>query len=349
MSMTLRDRLLRYGISGGADNVVANAGAGGATFATDDIAGVHHPYAKLEFGDPDTATKVADATGQRVPVKVGEALPAGSNNIGDMDVLTLPAGSVAAVTAKTADYDTGAGTDTVPMFGVALPASGGAVAGGTSTNPVRTDPTGTTTQPVSAASLPLPTGASTEATLATRLTEADFDSKAGALTETAPATDTASSGLNGRLQRLAQRLTSLIALLPAALTGGGNLKVAVVESTATVTTAPTATKVDDAAFTPAVDPVLVIGAEADETAADSVDEGDAGALRMTLARALHANLRNASGTEIGTAGAPVRTDPTGTTAQPVSAAACRSRPARRPRRRWPRAFRSRTSTARPGR
>lgn len=32
----------------------------------------------------------------------------------------------------------------------------------------------------------------------------------GGLTETAPATDTASSGLNGRLQRIAQRLTTLI-------------------------------------------------------------------------------------------------------------------------------------------
>lgn len=39
----------------------------------------------------------------------------------------------------------------------------------------------------------------------------------GSLTETAPGTDTASSGLNGRLQRVAQRLTSLIALLPTAL------------------------------------------------------------------------------------------------------------------------------------
>jgi hypothetical protein len=39
----------------------------------------------------------------------------------------------------------------------------------------------------------------------------------GALTETAPATDTASSGLNGRLQRVAQRITSLIASLPASL------------------------------------------------------------------------------------------------------------------------------------
>jgi hypothetical protein len=48
----------------------------------------------------------------------------------------------------------------------------------------------------------------------------------GALTETAPATDTASSGLNGRLQRIAQRLTSLIALLPASLTALGFLKTA---------------------------------------------------------------------------------------------------------------------------
>ena len=54
---------------------------------------------------------------------------------------------------------------------------------------------------------------------------------------------------------------------------------------------------DDAAYTPGTSKLLVIGAEADETGADSVDEGDAGALRMSLARGLHANLRNASGTE----------------------------------------------------
>jgi hypothetical protein len=39
----------------------------------------------------------------------------------------------------------------------------------------------------------------------------------GALTEAAPASDTASAGLNGRLQRIAQRLTSMIAQLPATL------------------------------------------------------------------------------------------------------------------------------------
>ena len=42
----------------------------------------------------------------------------------------------------------------------------------------------------------------------------------GAVTETAPVSDTASSGLNGRLQRIAQRLTSLIALFPSALGQG---------------------------------------------------------------------------------------------------------------------------------
>jgi hypothetical protein len=80
-------------------------------------------------------------------------------------------------------------------------------------------------QPVSAVSLPLPTGASTETTLGTRLSESDFDTKAGSLTEAAPASDTASSGLNGRLQRIAQRLTSLIALLPTALGANGGLKI----------------------------------------------------------------------------------------------------------------------------
>lgn len=57
----------------------------------------------------------------------------------------------------------------------------------------------------------LPTGASTLAEQQTQTTAI------GSLTETAPATDTASSGLNGRLQRIAQRLTSLIALFPTSL------------------------------------------------------------------------------------------------------------------------------------
>lgn len=43
---------------------------------------------------------------------------------------------------------------------------------------------------------------------------------------------------------------------------------------------------DDAAFTPATSKGMMIMAQADETSSDSVDEGDAGALRMTLTRFL---------------------------------------------------------------
>jgi hypothetical protein len=53
---------------------------------------------------------------------------------------------------------------------------------------------------------------------------------------------------------------------------------------------------DDAAFTPGASSVTPIGALADETAPDSVDEGDVGAVRMTLDRKLQVNLRpHASG------------------------------------------------------
>ena len=69
----------------------------------------------------------------------------------------------------------------------------------------------------------------------------------GAVTETAPATDTASSGLNGRLQRVAQRITSLIALIPTALGASGGLKV---EEQEAVTVPTQITKTVAAAGTP---------------------------------------------------------------------------------------------------
>jgi len=50
---------------------------------------------------------------------------------------------------------------------------------------------------------------------------------------------------------------------------------------------------DDAAFTPATSKVAMIGAQCDEAATDSVDEGDAGALRMTADRQLYVKLGTA--------------------------------------------------------
>lgn len=58
-------------------------------------------------------------------------------------------------------------------------------------------------------------------------------------------------------------------------------------------------QLDDSAFTPTSSKVSVLGAFADETAPDAVDEGDAGALRMSLNRNLYVQLRDAAGNERG--------------------------------------------------
>ena len=52
------------------------------------------------------------------------------------------------------------------------------------------------------------------------LSTADI-ARVGIITETAPASDTASSGLNGRLQRIAQRLTTIYAYFTSGVIGGG--------------------------------------------------------------------------------------------------------------------------------
>jgi hypothetical protein len=66
-----------------------------------------------------------------------------------------------------------------------------------------------------------------------------YSTQFGSVTEAAPGTDTASSGLNGRLQRIAQRLTALIALLPSAFGANGGLKVDIVGDTGTGATLDT--------------------------------------------------------------------------------------------------------------
>lgn len=114
-----------------ADNLVADPGVGGATFATDDIAGVHYPRSKIVWGADGTATDTA-AGAAAIPIQDGgntitvdgtvelgatalaaletitvasvtAPLAAGTNNIGDVDVLTLPA--LVAGTANIGDVD----------------------------------------------------------------------------------------------------------------------------------------------------------------------------------------------------------------------------------------------------
>lgn len=77
---------------------------------------------------------------------------------------------------------------------------------------------------------------------------------------------------------------------------------------------PAASHTRNEAFTEAD----AVGGELDDTTPVAATEGNVSPVRITAQRAFHVNLRSNAGTELGTSGAPVRTDPTGTTAQPVS-------------------------------
>lgn len=99
-----------------ADNVQLTAGAGGDVAAADDIAGVKYQRIKLIHGaDGSNDGDVASAN----PLPVG------------MSSTTLAGSTVVVV-----DYDSGVGSVPLQLIGVALPASGGPVAGGTPTNPI---------------------------------------------------------------------------------------------------------------------------------------------------------------------------------------------------------------------
>ncbi len=166
-----------------------DTGAGTDTRAVVGVVGSAAGGGQLIGGD---AANGLDVDVTRLP-----SLPAGANNIGDVDVLTVPAplstqgggleatalrvtvasdstgvlsvddnggllsvddgggsltvdGTVTAdLTGDLSDLDSGAGVDSHEVVAIGLPASGGHVVGGTATNPLRTDPTGTTVQPVS--------------------------------------------------------------------------------------------------------------------------------------------------------------------------------------------------------
>lgn len=81
--------------------------------------------------------------------------------------------------------------------------------------------------------------------------------------------------------------------------GNGDNAVNIVTTGATLTTSLSSEKTDDAAFTPATSKVVVIGGEFDDTTPDSVDEGDAGAPRISANRNLYTTIRDAAGNERG--------------------------------------------------
>lgn len=120
-----------FGTSGNNDGYwAAGAGAVGSTTGRVTLASDDPAVALLGTIDADTGTIAGAVSGTEMQVDVVAALPAGTNaigklaansgvDIGDVDVLTI-------ANMHSADYDTGAGTDTTLAIGIAVPASGGA-------------------------------------------------------------------------------------------------------------------------------------------------------------------------------------------------------------------------------
>lgn len=197
-----------------ADTIQLNSGAGGAVLATDDIGGVHYQRVKLTEGPDGSATDVSASN--PLPVDIIAQLPAGSNNIGDVGVLTVPAplnvvgGGLEATALRVTlasdstgvlSIDDNGGSLTVDgtVSVDSLPAPLDVVGGGLEATALRvtlaSDSTGVvgvtdnggsltvddggTSLTIDAASLPLPTGAATEATLSS--IDTDTTTLAGAV------------------------------------------------------------------------------------------------------------------------------------------------------------------------
>lgn len=98
------------------------------------------------------------------------------------------------------------------------------------------------------------------------------------------------------------------------------LPIRLTDGTAFYTAGGGATQADKSAFTEGAASVTPIAGVYNDSPAADPAEDQAAAPRITAKRAFHVNLRNGSGAELGIAAAPLRTDPTGATAQPVTTA-----------------------------
>ncbi len=175
-----------------ADNTQLNINTtSGDIIATEDIGGVKHELVIVEFSDDvGGATKVSPTN----PLPVSATID--TTGLATSSKQDIGNTSLASIDAKLTNP---------------LPISGTVSTGGLTDTQLR--------------ATPVPISGTVTATIdvSTLLTQSDFDTKTGSLTETAPTTDTASSGLNGRLQRIAQRITSLITALGSPFQAGGSI------------------------------------------------------------------------------------------------------------------------------
>lgn len=201
-------------------------------------------------------------------------------------------------------------TDFNAVFGTAGSADSQvmSVQGIASMTPILTDGSATT-QPISAASLPLPTGASTSTNQSTIIGHLDgvegllttIDSDTGNVSTKIDTIAGAVSGTEMQVDVLTMPTVTVTATNLDVQSGGADLVTSSQGSAiqTAVELIDDSIKTDDSGFTPATDKVMMIGAQFDAVSPDSVDEGDAGAIRMTGDRSLHISIRDTAGNNRG--------------------------------------------------
>jgi hypothetical protein len=201
-------------------------------------------------------------------VDLASALPAGTNNIGDVDVLSVVPGTGATSLGKAEDAAHSSGDTGVMGLAVRRDADTSLVGTDGDYAPLQVNAAGSLKVAITAGA---GSGGTSIADGASFTRDTTSLTPAGAVVETSAPTLT-----NGDAAALS-------------MTTAGALRVSVASGGVSGI-------VDDAAFTPGTTEGVMFMAHADESGADAVDEGDAGALRMTLNRALHATIRCADGT-----------------------------------------------------
>lgn len=171
------------------------------------------------------------------------------------------------------------------------------------------------------------TGNTSLSSIDTKLTTTNTE--IGTTNETAPATDTATSGLNGRLQRIAQRLTTVDSDLNTFASANHSDLLSIktdIDSTNTKldtlhtdngviegkqdTQITSLQLIDDIVHSTnaSINKAALIAGQLDDVSTTVATEDNVASMRITAQRSLHVNLRKTNGVEIGTSSDPLKVD-----------------------------------------
>lgn len=264
-------------------NIVLNPGVGGATLASDTAAGAEHQLIKIEFDNAGAPVKVSALNPLPVAGSFTGALPAGSAVIGKVQLVNSTGANLANVTA--------AGLLAIDGSGATQPVSGTVTAniGTSGTLAQDTTLTGGAAKAIVRGGTK---GGSPAADVTSRATGADHQALDVAIVD---ASGNQISSFGGGSQ-YAQGVTQASPTGTVAMgkTSGNVLNALTLDASNNLNVNLTGGAVqaltDNAAFTPGTTQGVAFFAEVDDTGTTNVTENNAGAVRMTPARALYVSM-----------------------------------------------------------